>query len=141
MCTLREYADVKQLVLSRIQSAELLCKPARPSPAFNLDEYIASGEFGVSLNAGQNIKLVADFSRAAALTFLERPLAADQTVEEVGHQTLRLRAQVPDTLELRRWLLGFGAYAVVLEPISLRAEMRALVQQMVQSYSADAAGL
>lgn len=84
---------------------------------------------------------MADFSREAALTFLERPLAADQTVEEVGAQTLRLTAQVPDTLELRRWLLGFGAYAVVLEPISLRAEMRALVQKMVQSYSADAAGL
>lgn len=137
VCTLREYADVKQLVLSRIQSAELLCKPARPSPTFNLDEYIASGEFGISVNVGLNIKLVADFSREAALTFVERPLAADQTVEEVGHQTLRLTAQVPDTLELRRWLLGFGAYAVVLEPISLRAEMRALVQQMVQSYSAD----
>ena len=62
-------------------------------------------------------------------------------MEEVGAQTLRLTAQVPDTLELRRWLLGFGAYAVVLEPVSLRAEMRALVQKMVQSYSADAAGL
>ena len=86
---------------------------------------------------GRNIKLVADFSREAALTFLERPLAADQTVEEVGAQTLRLTAQVPDTLELRRWLLGFGAYAVVLEPTSLRTEMRALVQRMMQSYSAN----
>jgi len=137
VCTLREYADVKQLVLSRIQSAQLLDKPARTSPKFNLDKYIASGEFGISVKVGHHITLVADFSREAAHTFLERPLTADQLVEEIDDHTLRLTAQVPDTLELRRWLLGFGPHAVVRAPATLQQEMRSLAERMWQSYKSE----
>ena len=49
VCTLRDYSDVKQLVVSRIQSATLLDKPAKVIPGFDLDDYIAQGEFGMRL--------------------------------------------------------------------------------------------
>lgn len=85
VCTLREYADVKQLVLNR-SSVSRVAVQTSASFAHNLDPYIASGEFGISLNVGLSIKLVADFSREAALTFLERPLATDQTVEKLARK-------------------------------------------------------
>jgi len=109
VCTLRDYSDVKQLVVSRIQSAELLEKPARILPGFDLDDYIAQGEFGMPLHGEGLIELVVDVQRLAANTFIERPLAADQRVEVLDESTLRLIARVPDTHELRRWLAGLWA--------------------------------
>ena len=137
VCTLRDYSDVKQLVVSRIQSAALLETPARALPGFDLDDYIAQGEFGMPLHGSGLIELVLDVQRQAANTFIERPLAADQRVEDVDEKTVRLTVRVPDTLELRRWILGFGPLAVVRNPGNLRDGLRALIQQMQDRYAAN----
>lgn len=134
VCTLRDYSDVKQLILSRIQAAELLDKPVKRQASFNLDVYIAQGEFGIAVKPGRKIKLVAEFDREAAYTFMERPLAADQVVEELDDRTVRLTAMVPDTLELRRWLVGFGPHAFVKAPAGLHDEMEAWIVAMHDRY-------
>lgn len=134
VCTLRDYSDVKQLVVSRIQSAELLEKPARALPGFDLDDYIARGEFGMPLHGQGVIELELDVQRQAANAFIERPLAVDQRVEDVDEKTVRLTVRVPDTLELRRWLLGFGPLAVVRSPAGLRDGLKAMIGQMLGNY-------
>ena len=134
VCTLRDYSDVKQLVVSRIQSAELLDKPARALPGFDLDDYIAQGEFGMPLQRNGLIELVLDVQRQAANTFIERPLAADQRVEDVDEKTVRLSVRVPGTFELRRWLLGFGPLAQVRSPANLRNDLGEMIRQMQEIY-------
>jgi predicted DNA-binding transcriptional regulator YafY len=120
VCTLRDYTETKQLVLHRILNAELLDKPAHRLKGFDLDQYIAAGEFGLPTKPGKKIKLVADFAKRAALTFIERPLDVNQKVEEIDEKTIRLTATVLDTQELRTWLLGFGDSVVLIEPTELR---------------------
>lgn len=137
VCTLRDYRDVKQLVVSRIQSAELLEKPANALTGFNLDSYIAQGEFGMPLHENRLIELVLDVQRLAANTFIERPLALDQRVEDVNEKTVRLSVRIPDTLELRRWILGFGPQAQVRSPANLRNDLRGLIQQMRENYASE----
>jgi predicted DNA-binding transcriptional regulator YafY len=137
VCTLRDYSDVKQLVVSRIQSAELLEKPARALPGFDLDDYIAQGEFGIPLQRNGLIGLVLDVQRQAANTFIERPLTVDQRVEDVDEKTVRLSVRVPDTLELRRWILGFGPLVQVRSPSNLRNDLRGLIQEMQESYASE----
>lgn len=134
VCTLREYSDVKQLVLSRMRSAQILEKPARESENFDIDRYISHGAFGFPLELGRTITLVADFRRTVANGFLERPLDVSQITEDIGENTVRLTVTVPDTAELRRWLLGFGAQAVVLSPATLRDEMKKLISEMHHRY-------
>lgn len=134
VCTLREYQDVRQLVLNRMLSAQLLDMPARSLEGFDLDQYIAKGEFGMPFENGGTIKLVADFDRAVATMFIERPLEANQVVEEIDDKTVRLTATVPDTKEFRRWLLEFGARAEVIEPKSLRNEMKVIIEDMAMRY-------
>jgi hypothetical protein len=41
-----EFTDVRTLALHRIQQVELRYEPARRLPDFDIDEYIASGQFG-----------------------------------------------------------------------------------------------
>lgn len=116
VCTLRNYDDAKLLALHRIQHAEVLEDPARKPNGFELDQYIREGRLGWPVGGGNKIKLVADFAKDAALTFIERPLDLNQVVEEIDDKTVRLTAEVADTRELRTWLLGFGNAVTVLSP-------------------------
>jgi predicted DNA-binding transcriptional regulator YafY len=137
ICTLRDYNDIRQLVLSRIAKAQLLEAPVRPIKGFDIDQYIAQGEFGWLLETGKTLKLVAHFDRIVASTFIERPLDPDQIIEDIDGNTVQLTAKVLDTKEIRRWLLDFGAHAEVISPKSLRNEMKAIIQGMSQRYSRD----
>lgn len=134
VCTLRDYQDVKQLAMNRIREARLLDQPARPLPGFDIDQYIARGEFGYLHDAGGKIHLVAEFARKSATAFIERPLSPDQVVEQIDEHTVKLTAKVMDTQELRRWLLGFGAMAKVIAPVDLRDEMAELIRAMMHRY-------
>lgn len=138
VCTLWDYEDIKQLVLHRILEAEILELPSRPIKGFNLDKYIEEGEFGYPMERGKKkIKLVADFDKRAARTFVERPLDLSQKVETVDENTLRLTASVADTRELRSWLLGFGSQVTVIEPAPLREEMFGIAQVSIRKYAAN----
>lgn len=78
-----------------------------------------------------------DVQRLAANTFIERPLALDQRVEDIDENTVRLSVRIPDTLELRRWILGFGLLAQVRSPANLRNDLRGLIQQMWENYASE----
>lgn len=135
VCTLREYDDIKQLVLGRIHQAELIDMPAREIEGFDLDDYIAQGSFGFFVQPGHVIDLILRVEKTHAITFIERPLHPDQRVLLCDDEQVQLTAQVPDTQELRRWILGFGAHAQVLAPASLREEMRVLAARLQEVYA------
>jgi predicted DNA-binding transcriptional regulator YafY len=136
VCTLWDYDDTKQLVLHRFLKAEALDTPARRLKGFDLDKYIAAGEFGWPAERGKTIKLVAEFDKDAALSFIERPLDVNQKTAEVDDKTVRLTATVMDTRELRTWLLAFGDRVVVLEPVALRQDMLYIANRSAFQYSA-----
>ena len=58
----------------------------------------------------------------------------NQKVEDIDEKTIRLTATVPDTKEIRRWLLEFGARAEVIGPEALRSEMKAIIEGMATRY-------
>ncbi len=136
VCTLREYDNVKQLVLHRVKSARLLDTPVRVISGFDLDRYIADGEFGIPCEPGKKIQLVANFDKQVAKKFVECPLDANQVVEYLDDQRVQLQVEIPDTQEIRQWLLEFGAQAEVIAPESLRKEMKAVVAEMSKRYGA-----
>ena len=135
VCTLREYDDVKQLVLGRICQAELMDVPVREIGGFDLDDYIAQGSFGFLVQAGQVIDLILRVEKAYSTTFIERPLHPNQKISLSDDEQVQLTAQVHDTQELRRWIMGFGVHAQVLAPANLREEMRLMAEQLQTMYA------
>jgi predicted DNA-binding transcriptional regulator YafY len=133
VCMFGEFTDVRTLALHRIQQVELRYEPARRLPDFDIDEYIASGQFGFV--AGGPITLCAIFSRSAGEHLFETPLSGDQQLSLTEDGRLRLAATVPNTRALVWWLLGFGDGVLVQEPASLREEMSAIAARMVQAYA------
>jgi predicted DNA-binding transcriptional regulator YafY len=133
VCMFSGYDDVRTIALHRLEYAEMRYEDARKKPGFDLDVYIASGQFGVI--AGAPIALRAVFSRVAGEHLYETPLSADQVLTADEDGSLHLAATVPNTRALVWWLLGFGDGVEVLEPAALREEMAATVGRMAAVYA------
>ncbi|MFC3458169.1 helix-turn-helix transcriptional regulator [Massilia haematophila] len=134
VCMFAGYDDVRTLALHRVQHAEALYEPARRKDGFDIDAYIASGEFGVI--AGAPVTLRAVFTRAAGEHLHETPLSADQVLSAGADGRLHLAATVPNTRALVWWLLGFGDGVVIQEPASLREELAGIARRMAAAYGA-----
>lgn len=82
--------------------------------------------------AGVNtLPLVVRFTEPAPDVLAQIP--APRRVQRVDGWLL-VEADVADTLELRAWLLGFGARAEVLGPAALRWEFRKTVTELGRMY-------
>lgn len=132
VCTLFDYADVRQLALHRIQKANITDKAMIESKNFDLDAYIRAGNFDWRI--GEQIKLVAEFDTAIAALLQETPLSDDQVISKLDNETSLVKATVLDTAQLRWWLLGFGDSVEVLKPISLRREFVGVARNLSQYY-------
>ena len=75
VATLAENEVLRQFVLHRVKSAQVLDEPATWPHRFDLDEYIAIG--GCGWPTGRNIRLVAIFDHGPAQTLGETPLRLD----------------------------------------------------------------
>ncbi len=113
VCAIGETATTPyQLLLHRMQKAQLVDKPAREIEGFSLDEYIQQGGFG--LPTGRKVRLEAIFTHFAGRHLLEAALSEDQETEILPDGQIRITATVMETEELQMWLRGFGAGAVVI---------------------------
>lgn len=133
VCTFSDYDDVRTLALHRVKQAHLVHAPVRKPARFDLDRFIASGEFG--FKTGAPIVLRATFQRTVGEHLFETLLSLDQRLEVQGDGTLALTATVPATRSLVFWLTGFGPAVVVHEPQHLRAEMAKIAHEMARVYA------
>ena len=135
VATLWEYDDLKHLALHRMSAAELGDQPARPAHGFDLDTYIEQeASFAYPVTLGE-IRLKARFDSTAAYHLRESKLAVDQQLKELDNDRVLLTATVPDSSEIRWWLLGFGDQVEVLGPKKLRAEFARVANNLKSFYT------
>lgn len=132
VATAWNYDDTRMFAIHRFTSAKVLDEPARKPAGFDLDAYIGSGALGFRYSA-DSLRLVARFDAAAVEHLRETPLSKDQTLKE-GGDSVTLTATVPDTAQLRWWLLGFGEQVEVMSPPTLRHEIAATAKGMAARY-------
>lgn len=134
VCALREYDNVLQLALHRMHAPALLHRPARTIPGFDLQRYVnEQSAFGYP-RSDRPLRLRALFDEGAAVHLGERQLSTDQSLAKTPDGRYRLTATVPDTAELRWWLLGFGDGVEVVGPKALRREFGEIVRNMASMY-------
>ena len=139
LCTIDEYADVRQLAVHRMVSARVLDQKASKPAGFDLDREVERSQ-GMG-GGGEPLRLVGRFWKRAGLHLLETRLSADQVAEDEGDDHFRLTATVNDTAQLRWWLLSFGSKVEVLEPAGLREEMANQAYWMNRMYTRSDAPL
>lgn len=97
--------------------------PASFDPRRYLDE-----TWGILRGALVTVKVA--FARPLAPYIRERHWHPSQTFRDLEDGRLELTLRVADTLEVRRWILGYGVQAEVLAPSSLREALRAEAQAL-----------
>lgn len=135
ICTLKDYQDLRLLTVHRIQSAQLLDEPVIRPAAFSVDAAIHAGLLGFHI--GRPIEVELYFQPEAGEHLYETPLADHQRLEPMPDGRLRLTASVPDTRELRWWLLGLGAGVEVNKPAELRDYILQSVRGMRALYEVN----
>lgn len=131
------YADVRLFAVHRFQQAQPLDTPCQRPADFDLNRYIADGAMQFISPGAGSIRLQAWIDAELARQLGEAPLAADMQLQAEG-EGFRLSATVPDSWQLRWWLLSRTGQIVVREPQHLRAELLRDLEKGLAQYRGDA---
>jgi predicted DNA-binding transcriptional regulator YafY len=118
-CHLRQ--AVRVFAVERIRAVSASNDTFTMPPDFDAEAYLRSA-WGIV--RGDLVTVRAVFSRAVAPDVRGRFWHSSQEMRELSGGRLELRLRVADTLEVRRWLLGYGAEVEVLAPPTLRETIR-----------------
>lgn len=135
ICTLWDYKDIKHFALHRFTETEILDSPSQQPDGFSLTSYIEQDQEFAYKQSQNLIKLEVLFDKRTAQHLIETPLSSNQVVTEHDEDRMLLTAELPDTLELRWWLQGFGDNAEVLAPTEMRAKFIELSKKLMSLYS------
>ncbi|KKO46575.1 hypothetical protein WG68_04540 [Arsukibacterium ikkense] len=92
-------------------------------PATDLRTYCEAHNIGSFASEAEQIKLVVRFYGNAARNIKETPLSDDMQVQEINQRCREVSATVHNSIELRKYLRGFGEQAEVMAPPELRQQM------------------
>jgi predicted DNA-binding transcriptional regulator YafY len=130
LCHLRQ--AVRIFAVERIRECETLAARFAMLEPFDVERYL-EGAWGIIRGDIVTVKVV--FARPLARYIRDRLWHPTQRFRDLEGGRLEMTLRVADTLEVRRWILGFGSEAEVLEPAVLRDALRrdaeALVRKLV----------
>ena len=132
-CHLRQKTLV--FALERIRAARPTSQTFILPEGFHFEEYIKDS-FG--LIRGEPVRVQILFSPHQAPWIAERIWHPSQKMQYQLDGSLLMSLEVTDALELKRWILGFGQEAEVLEPRGLREAIRQEAEALLVKYSAAA---
>lgn len=143
VATAWDYTDLRHYALHRMEAGtvHLLDEPANEIEDFDLQRYIDEGAFQYRV-APDPVHLVLRVQQQVALHLKETPLSPEQHMEPADetNEWMVVYATVPDTLQLRWWLLGLGEQVVVERPTGLRAEIEDTLQSSLSNYASGDTG-
>ena len=122
-------SDMRTFALERFVKIELTKETFEVRKDFNYESYMQDA---LGIFRGPPIEVKVAFPKKSAPFIRERQWHASQQIEDQPDGSIHLTLKVADTLELRRWILGFGKEAEVLEPESLRREIQEEAQALVE---------
>jgi predicted DNA-binding transcriptional regulator YafY len=107
--------------VERIRELRMLAPRFTVGPGFDAEEYL---KHAWGIVKGEIVPVKVIFSSGVARYIRERLWHPTQTFRELPDGRLAMSLRVADTLEVRRWILGYGAEAEVVEPAGLREALR-----------------
>jgi predicted DNA-binding transcriptional regulator YafY len=121
--------EVRIFAVERIREFRMTGETFTVPSDFDFDAYM-QGSFGIL--RGETTTIRVHFSRHRAKWIAERTWHESQEIQSLPDGDLILSLNVADTAEVKGWILGFGQDAEVLEPASLREEIRTEAEALLR---------
>jgi len=128
-CHLR--GEVRVFALDRIRLVNVTEQVFEPPKDFSIEKFTANS-FGIIQDELVQVRI--RFTGEAARWILDRMWHPSQKIEQQNNGQLTVSYQVAGTSEIKRWILGFGPLAEVLEPESLRREIASESARLASLY-------
>jgi predicted DNA-binding transcriptional regulator YafY len=126
-CHLRQAMRI--FAVERIRECEVLAARFEMPEKFDVEKYL-EGAWGIIRGDIVTVRVV--FARSLARYIRDRLWHPTQKFRDLDGGRLEVTLRVADTLEVRRWILGFGSEAEVLEPAALREALRRDAEAMAR---------
>ncbi len=124
--------EIRTFAVDRIQRIEATDTRFETRDDFDFDAYTASS-FGVIAEPATRVRIVFESSWATYVE--EHTWHPSQKLEALPDGRLELSMEVGGIAELRSWVLSFGAGAEVLEPETLRSDVRRELETAMARYA------
>jgi len=124
--------EVRIFALDRIKMLHLTNETFEVPEDFSLEDFVGPS-FGVF--QGQPARVKVWFAPDVAGYIKEKIWHESQQLQEQDDGSVIFEAEVAGTDEIRFWVMSWGSHALVLEPESLRQEIRAETESMLEKYT------
>jgi predicted DNA-binding transcriptional regulator YafY len=119
-CHLRK--SIRIFAVERVRAIDVERTKFMPPADFDVARYLNNA---LGILRGEIVTVRVAFVAAVARYIRERLWHPSQQFRDLSDGRLEVTLKVADTLEVRRWILGYGVQAEVLEPAALREALRA----------------
>lgn len=99
---------------------------------FSLENFLQHS-FGIEIGSDP-VDVAVRFDSYLARFMRETPIHSSQEIEELEDESIIVRMKIGGLGEVKRWALSFGKHAEVLEPESLREEIREELEECRKQY-------
>jgi predicted DNA-binding transcriptional regulator YafY len=130
-----DYKDVRTFAVDRIASASLEKQTFTP-PKQPIGEDVFANSLGVNTGPAERVEI--EFDGRVAPYVRARVWHASQQISDAEEGSLRLTMNVCHDWALRSWLLSWGAYARVISPAALAADITTDLQSAAARYARSA---
>ena len=129
-CHKRE--EVRDFLVGRIREWKVLPIIFQTKTDFSLKEYLGKGF--LAERGKKPVDIAVKFDEYQARWIRERQWHPSQQIEELPSGGLILRLKVGGIEEVKRWIMGYGPHAEVLQPESLRSQFKKEAAEMKKIY-------
>ncbi len=129
-CRLRK--DFRTFRLDRIKNVKILEETFSPRQGVSAESYF---EGSWQVHGGEPVEVVVRFTGNASRIVANSHHHSDESMKELPNGAIEYRVTVRGTEEIKRWILGFGGLATVLQPETLRLEIQKIAADLSTNYS------
>ena len=127
-----EHNRIRRYKIDRIDAVETTPIVFQRPADFKLADVLA-GSFGI-YDGDEKVTVVVKFLPAVVRYVQESKWHHGQALTKERDGSLLARFQLSSTVEIKSWVLGFGANAVVIEPEELRLAIALELEQLIKVY-------
>lgn len=124
--------DLRTFVPARIQSIKPTGKRFERPARFSLESRLRNS-FSVHSGEGDHL-VVVRFTEAVADYIREKKWHPSQLLKELPDGGVELRMSLSSLVEVQRWILSWGGDATVLEPATLRKQLREVGERLTRAH-------